>query len=96
MVCQTIKKGVDCIFMKKTGCNYNGGRCHPIVDQCNGCSKTLEFPSGLYCTSFTEPAAKWNGKSCPLGTHLKKETQENGQKRLNPLKASKRSMGKRA
>ncbi len=96
MDCQTIKKGVDCIFMKKKGCTYNGGRCHPIVDQCEGCDKSTEYSSGKFCTSFTEPATKWNGRSCPLATHVKKDSEENGQRKLNPLKASKRSMGKRA
>lgn len=96
MICETIKRGVECVFMKKTGCSYNGGRCYPIVDKCEGCSRITEFPSGKYCSSFTEPVLKWLKGNCPMATHVKKVVEEPNQKKLNPLKASKRSMGKRA
>ena len=96
MRCETIKTGAECIFMKKNGCYYNGGRCYPIVEQCEGCGKISEFASGKYCVSFPEPSAKWQKGNCPMGTHVKKVVEETPQKKLNPLKASKRSMGKRA
>lgn len=91
MVCQTIKVGTECIFMTKTGCTYNGGKCHPIVDNCNGCGRVVEYPSGLYCKAYTEPGRKWvNGSSCSLATHVKKDNGTVEMKKLNPLKASKR------
>ena len=31
MVCQTVKIGTECIFMKKNGCSYNGGITSPTV-----------------------------------------------------------------
>lgn len=92
MRCNTIKDGVECIFMKKNGCSYNGGRCHPIVEQCGECQRIMDFPTGKYCISFPEPSLKWaKGAICPLATHVKREYQVSGRK-LNPLKASKRAM----
>jgi len=32
MVCTTIKQGENCFFMTKSGCSYNGGICHEIVE----------------------------------------------------------------
>ena len=91
MVCKTIKTGAECIFMAKNGCTYNGGQCHPIVDQCHGCNRVVEYPSGLYCNAFSEPQLKWfNGSSCSMATHLKKMPTSTTVKKLNPLKASKR------
>ncbi len=46
MVCETMKAGTDCAFMTKTGCGYSGGSCRPIVEQCEGCQRTVEFSSG--------------------------------------------------
>lgn len=95
MRCTTIKEGVECIFMKKNGCSYNGGHCHPIVEECGDCQRIMEFPTGKYCISFPEPRLKWQkGAICPLATHVKREYQVSGRK-LNPLKASKRAMANR-
>lgn len=90
MVCETIKKGVECIFMKKTGCSYNGGSCYPIIDKCEGCARVREFEAGKYCLSFPYPAQKWQQGICPMATHVKKVVKQEEQK-INPLKASKRS-----
>jgi len=43
MVCQTVKIGTECIFMKKNGCSYNGGRCYPIVESCKGCDRVATY-----------------------------------------------------
>jgi hypothetical protein len=94
MECQTVKKGVECIFMKKTGCSYNGGQCYPVVEQCEGCTRAAEFPTGKYCLSFPNPALKWQKGTCPMSTHIKK-AQKVDERKINPLKASKRSAGKR-
>lgn len=94
MLCQTVKPGVECIFMKKSGCSYNGGQCHPIVEQCEGCQRVMEFSTGKYCLSFTEPRLKWNPSVCSLATHVKRDYKVSARK-INPLKASKRSMSNR-
>ena len=43
MQCITLKKGIECAFMTRKGCNFNGGRCHTVVESCEGCSKTVTF-----------------------------------------------------
>ncbi len=92
MVCQTIKPGVECAFMSPKGCTYNGGQCYPIVEACQGCNRVKEFPSGLYCTTFSEPRLKWVAGPCNMATNIVKTLNNNGvTKKVNPLKASKRS-----
>ena len=89
MDCTSVKEGVECFFMSKKGCQFNGGTCHIIVEECEGCQKANEFPSGKYCLVFPDPAAKWRVGTCSMATHLKKKGEkENG--KVNPLKASKR------
>jgi len=90
MVCQTVKAGVECIFMTERGCTYNGGRCYPIVEECQGCERVQEFPDGLYCQVYSEPRLKWLKGRCPMATHLKEEKARKEGKKLNPLKAAKR------
>ena len=90
MVCVTLRQGHECIFMSNKGCQYNGGSCHTIVDQCDGCQRTQEYPTGRYCMSFPDPALKWKNGSCNMATHIKVDGAQ-GTKKLNPLKASKRS-----
>jgi hypothetical protein len=79
MICQTIKSGIDCGFMTKKGCGFNGGSCLAIIDKCEGCGKVIECPAG-----------KWRTGKCPTATHIKVEVKEDTQK-VNPLKASKRA-----
>lgn len=75
--------------MDKKGCQFNGGSCHPIVEQCEGCQKAKEFPTGVYCLVFPDPASKWRIGNCNMATHLKTSNKK-GNGKLNPLKASKR------
>ena len=42
MICETIRKGKECPFMTAKGCSYNGGICHEIVENCQGCNRTIE------------------------------------------------------
>ena len=88
MLCETIKEGVDCFFMKKDGCQFNGGACHQIIDVCIGCQRVHEFSTGKYCISFPEPAVKWRVGNCNMATHVKAEAKATD--KINPLKASKR------
>jgi hypothetical protein len=94
MVCQTQKPGIECLFMKKAGCSYNGGKCYPIVENCEGCSRTLDIPTGIFCTNFPYPAQKWQASNCSMATHLKK-AEKAAEQKVNPLKASKRAAGKK-
>ena len=49
-----------------------------------------EYPSGQYCISFSEPQTKWKVGACNLATHVRKNNGNGADKKLNPLKASKR------
>ena len=89
MVCTTVKQGVECFFMKKNGCQFNGGTCHPVVEKCIGCQKVIEGPTEKYCMNFPDPAVKWKVGICSMATHVKAAGPEKIQK-INPLKASKR------
>jgi len=90
--CVTIKSGKACIFMKKGGCSYNGGKCHPVVERCTGCANIEELTTGRFCRIFAEPSVKWNLGKCGMATHIQdtRDT-ETPVKKVNPLKASKRS-----
>lgn len=93
MICQTIKNGLECVFMTKKGCGFNGGSCHEIIDKCEGCAKVMEVETGKYCRVYPDPTAKWRIGRCPTATHVKVEFKEPAQK-INPLKASKRASKK--
>ncbi len=90
MQCITLKKGTECAFMTNKGCNFNGGRCHPVVDNCQGCSRTVNSSDGTFCAVAPNPSTKWLRGSCNFATHLERKAAEKAQK-LNPLKASKRA-----
>jgi len=91
LACSTVKEGKACVFMKKKGCTFNGGQCHSVVESCQGCAKIENFTSGDFCQIFAEPAIKWIAGSCNMATHAKNDKEEVSTKKLNPLKASKRS-----
>jgi len=93
MVCSTMKAGAECAFMTKTGCGYNGGTCHQIVEQCEGCQRTVEFDAGKFCSSYPNPSIKWRASACNFATHTKVEQQD--RQKINPLKASKRNNKKK-
>jgi len=91
MVCSSVKQGVECFFMSKNGCQFNGGSCHNIVEACNGCQKAKEFPTGTFCLIFPEPATKWRSGKCNMATHVAKSAPAKEAVKINPLKASKRA-----
>jgi len=90
MICGTIKKGVECAFMAKKGCGYPGGRCNPVIDKCEGCTKAVQCEEIIYCGVYPDPTSKWRTGKCPTATHLKADVKE-AQQKINPLKASKRA-----
>jgi len=75
--------------MTSKGCAYNGGICHQVVEQCNGCNRGSELSSGWYCTACPDPSVKWKSGRCNLATHVAAELVKETAK-INPLKASKR------
>jgi len=89
MVCVTIREGYECAFMTAKGCGYKGGNCNEIVDQCDGCNRSIELSSGWYCSAYPEPAAKWKNSSCNFATHVTTDDKV-AKVKINPLKASKR------
>jgi hypothetical protein len=67
----------------------------PIVEQCTGCDFTVTGPEPgpAHCSKCLVPSAKWKNGKCNLASHVGLAKVED-KKMLNPLKASKRSMGK--
>lgn len=91
MNCTTVRNGKPCPFMATKGCSYNGGICHEIIDQCDGCNRSVKFESGWYCGTFPEPAMKWRNGDCNFASHLSKKAADTKNNKVNPLKASKRA-----
>jgi hypothetical protein len=91
MICATMKAGMECALMTKVGCGVSGGSCLPVVEQCEGCQKVMEFPAGRFCSSFPNPSVKWKVTHCNFATHSKADSQSQQQAKINPLKASKRA-----
>ncbi len=92
MHCESIKPGIDCTFMTKKGCSFNGGKCRPIVESCEGCERVLQANGDRYCNAFPDPSVKWRRGTCNLATHQKGNGKgAKTEQKINPLKASKRS-----
>ena len=89
MICTTIREGKECPFMTAKGCSYNGGICHEIVEQCNGCNRSIEYKAGWYCSAYPDPTMKWKVGNCNMATHTT-TTNKAAKAKINPLKASKR------
>lgn len=90
MQCATVKEGVECTFMSKKGCVFNSGSCHPIVEQCQGCDRTKEYPDGVFCLVFPDPAVKWRRGPCNMATHIKTETKAQQKVRVGQQKQKKK------
>ncbi len=96
MVCTILKEEIDCIFMTRQGCTYNGGHCEPVVEACEGCDHLKEVDSDYYCVTSANPAAKWNIGSCNFATHVVTRISNGDVAKVNPLKASKRAASGRS
>jgi hypothetical protein len=90
MVCDTIRKGKNCLFMKKS-CTFPTGKCYPIAEKCGACKNTELFDDVIYCKVYMDPGAIWT-TSCGRSTVMAKPIIEE-QKKINPLKASKKASG---
>jgi hypothetical protein len=75
--------------MTASGCSYNGGICHEIIEKCDGCNRKTEFSAKWYCYACPEPARKWKTGNCNLASHVSSKVVDKKVK-INPLKASKR------
>jgi len=58
MICTILKEEIDCVFMTKQGCNYNGGHCDPVVQACEGCNHIKEIDEDFYCTTSANPVGQ--------------------------------------
>jgi hypothetical protein len=72
---------------------YSSGLFNPVIDKCAGCERIVEANNSKYCQTYIMPEAKWKLNICNFATHVKIEIATN-QTKINPLKASKRAMGK--
>ncbi len=90
MNCATVKQGRECPFMTRKGCSFNGGICHEIVESCKGCNRTIQYNTGWYCMAFPDPAIKWKTGRCNMASHVSTTAATPVQKKINPMKASKR------
>ena len=94
MECQAVIPGMECNFWGKQGCTYPGAACRPVVDKCDGCERVVKSPTGAVCGVYPEPELKWQQGICNFSTHVKAQTKSE-EARVNPLKASKKSAGKK-
>lgn len=73
---------------------YTNGTFSPVIDRCTGCDRIIEVEAQKFCKTYSSPAAKWKLGICNFATHVKPEVVISTLK-VNPLKASKRAMGKK-
>lgn len=95
MKCNTVRPGVECPFMKAAGCTYDGGSCRPVVEDCLGCERIIEFSGQQYCSSYPEPENQWSMGICNFATHRRMSGATGEVLSSNPLKASKRAAHKK-
>jgi hypothetical protein len=69
----------------------NGIVFQPVVEKCEGCERIKEDNGLRHCTSYADPAAKWDMGVCNFATHVKASVDKEGKIKVNPLKASKRA-----
>lgn len=77
------------------GVFLNGFKLEPIVEECKGCDRIKDFAGAQFCNSYPQPGAKWRHGACNFATHIKASVDKQGQVKVNPLKASKRTARKK-
>lgn len=73
---------------------YTSGIFNPIIEKCDGCDRVIEVEAQKYCKTYSAPMAKWKLGICNFASHVKPEFVASSAK-VNPIKASKRAMGKK-
>lgn len=71
------------------GVTVNGFLISACVEQCDGCERVRAFDDQKFCSSYPDPASKWQGGNCNFATHIKVQAADKA--KVNPLKASKRA-----
>jgi len=92
MKCQTVLPRTECTFWGKSGCVFEGNSCQPIVDDCEGCDRSVAGTIGQVCSVAPSPSHKWSTGICNFATHRRIEIKTEELK-TNPLKASKKAAG---
>ncbi|WP_291327823.1 PxxKW family cysteine-rich protein [Desulfovibrio sp. UCD-KL4C] len=82
---------LDGAEMTAEGLSFKGSILEPVVEQCDGCERAIEFDSKKYCPSYAQPAKKWSHGVCNFATHARAGVDKEGKVKVNPLKASKRA-----
>jgi len=72
---------------------YSSGIFNPVIEKCEGCDRIIEVEAKKICKTYTSPEAKWKLGICNFATHAKPDILTATVK-VNPLKASKRAMGR--
>ncbi len=62
----------------------------PLVEQCDGCERTLAEGDQKFCQSFAFPDTKWRLGACSMATHLKTESSSAEKRRVGQQKQKKR------
>ena len=62
----------------------------PCPEQCAGCAHRTKENT---CPKYALPIMRWTGRPCAMATHLPK-AEKKAEVKVDPIKASKRSMGK--
>ncbi|MFC1523772.1 PxxKW family cysteine-rich protein [Thermodesulfobacteriota bacterium] len=73
---------------------FASGLFQTVIDKCEGCDRVKIFDDKNFCNTYTMPEAKWRLGLCNFATHVKPEI-STATVKINPLKASKRAMGKK-
>ncbi len=95
MKCNTVRPGVECIFMTASGCSFEGGSCRPITEECAGCEHVTKYRGEEYCSVYAMPEWQWSIGVCSHATHRRVSRLTGEVLSSNPLKASKRSTRRR-
>lgn len=82
---------LDGAEMTAEGLSFKGTILEPVVEQCEGCERAVDFDSIKYCPCYAQPAKKWGHGVCNFATHARAGVDKEGKVKVNPLKASKRA-----
>ncbi|MDR3134728.1 MAG: PxxKW family cysteine-rich protein [Deltaproteobacteria bacterium] len=80
MQCGTVKTGLECAFMAKSGCGFLGGACRVIDQRCEGCDRVVAHGEKKFCAAFPDPAVRWRLGNCNMATHIKVESKADASK----------------
>ncbi len=89
------KVQIDEDAMQSAKEKFASGYFKPISEKCEGCDRIVALDDSKYCGTYAFPDAKWKTGICNFASHVKPEI-STAKIKVNPLKASKRAMGKRS